>query len=234
MLAAMKQMALVGGAHGIGRELLLRWLSEGHRVWVATREPEALRSLGCECQYFDATQPVDLVWPERLDAMVYCPGTITLKPFSRCTTEDFLRDFQINVLGAVATLQSALPALKQSPSAGVVLFSTIAVAQGMAFHASVAAAKGAVEGLARSLAAEWAPRIRVNVVAPSLTRTHLAEPLLNTEAKAQAAAQRHPLQQVGNPADVAQLVDFLLSDAARFITGQVLRPDGGLSSLRLF
>ncbi len=230
----MKQFALVGGSHGIGSELLKKWIAAGHRVHVAAREPDALRSLGCECQFFDASQPGPLTWPDRLDGLVYCPGTITLKPFARCTPDDFLRDYQINVLGAVAALQSALPALKQSSQASVVLFSTVAVAQGMAFHASIAAAKGAIEGLARSLAAEWAPRIRVNVVAPSLTRTPLAEPLLNTDSKAQAAAMRHPLQQVGEPEDVAQLVDFLVSEASRFITGQVLRPDGGLSALRLF
>jgi NAD(P)-dependent dehydrogenase (short-subunit alcohol dehydrogenase family) len=136
-------------------------------------------------------------------------------------------------LGAVAAIQAALPALKASGAASIVLFSTVAVAQGMPFHASIAAAKGAVEGLTRSLAAEFAPKIRVNTIAPSLTDTPLAGPLLNSDVKREASAKRHPLQQVGEPEDIARLVDFLLSPASAFMTGQILRPDGGLSSLRL-
>jgi NAD(P)-dependent dehydrogenase (short-subunit alcohol dehydrogenase family) len=165
---------------------------------------------------------------------VYFPGTISLKPFHRISHDDFARDLQINLLGAVHALQSALPALKASGNASVVLFSSIAVAQGMSFHASIAAAKGAVEGLARSLAAEWAPLIRVNVLAPSLTDTPLAQSLLSDETKRAAAAKRHPLQQVGQADDIVALLDFLISDHSRFMTGQILRPDGGLSSVRLF
>jgi NAD(P)-dependent dehydrogenase (short-subunit alcohol dehydrogenase family) len=104
----------------------------------------------------------------------------------------------------------------------------------MPCHAAIAAAKGAFEGLTRALAAEFAPKIRVNAIAPSLTDTPLASPLLNSDAKREASAKRHPLQQIGNPDDIARLVDFLLSPAASFITGQIHRPDGGLSSLRLF
>lgn len=166
--------------------------------------------------------------------MVYFPGSISLKPFHRLTTEDFLHDFRVNCLGAVAAIQAALPALKAAPHASVVMFSTIAASQGLSFHASIAAAKGAVEGLTLSLAAELAPKIRVNAIAPSLTDTPLAGALLNTDAKKEASAKRHPLQQVGNPEDVAQLVAFLLSDASKFFTGQILHPDGGLSSVRTF
>jgi NAD(P)-dependent dehydrogenase (short-subunit alcohol dehydrogenase family) len=169
-----------------------------------------------------------------LDGLVYFPGTIQLKPFHRLTADDFLNDLRVNCLGAVAAIQVALPALKKSGSASIVLFSTVAVAQGMPFHASIAAAKGAVEGLAKSLAAEFAPGIRVNVIAPSLTDTPLAAPLLNSEAKREAAAKRHPLQRVGSAEEVAELVSFLLSDASKSMSGQILRPDGGLSSLRLF
>ena len=169
-----------------------------------------------------------------LDGLVYFPGSITLKPFHRLTAEDFLRDFQVNCLGAAEAIRQALPSLKAAPSASIVLFSTVAAAQGMPFHASIAAAKGAVEGLGLSLAAELAPGVRVTVIAPSLTDTPLAGPLLNSDAKREAAAKRHPLQRVGEPADVAELVAFLLSDAAAFMTGQILRPDGGLSSIRTF
>lgn len=201
---------------------------------AAARTSGTLAEAGVSVQPFDATQPTPLDLPPVLDGLVYFPGTITLKPFHRLTAEDFLRDFQINCLGAAAAIQAALPSLKAAPAASIILFSTVAVAQGMPFHASVSAAKGAVEGMALALAAEFAPKIRVNVIAPSLTDTPLAGTLLGTEAKREVSAKRHPLQQVGDPEDVAKMVAFLLSDASKFMTGQVLRPDGGLSSIRTF
>lgn len=229
-----KRIALIGGTSGIGASTLQHLLAQGHEVSVACRNPDPLLAQGISAQSFDAASPSALVWPDKLDGLVYCPGTITLKPFHRLSMEDFLRDWQINVGGALHVLQSAFPALKASGKGSVVLFSTIAAAQGMPFHASIASAKAAVEGLTRSLAAEWAPLIRVNVIAPSLTDTPLAAALLNDDTKRQAAAKRHPLQQVGSAPDVAALVEFLLSDHSQFMTGQVMRPDGGLSSVRLF
>jgi len=225
---------LVGGNSGIGLESARLLKERGADVIAAARTAGPLAELGIPVQEFDAARPVALELPAVLDGLVYFPGSITLKPFHRLTTEDFLRDYQVNLLGAVAALQAALPALKASPSASVILFSTVAVAQGMPFHASIAAAKGAVEGLAVSLAAELAPKVRVNVIAPSLTATPLAAPLINSEAKVEAAAKRHPMQQIGSAEDVAGLVAFLLSPASKFFTGQVLRPDGGLSSVRTF
>jgi 3-oxoacyl-[acyl-carrier protein] reductase len=231
-----KRILLVGGNSGIGLATARAALVAGHAVSAAARNPAPLASLGISALPFEASDPeIDpALLPESLDGFVYFPGTITLKPFHRLTPEDFRRDFQVNCLGAVAALQAALPSLKKSGDASVVLFSTVAVAQGMAFHASIAAAKGAVEGLVRSLAAEFAPSIRVNGIALSLTDTALAAPLLNGEAKRDAAVRRHPLQRIGTADEVAQLVLFLLSDAAKSMTGQILRPDGGLSSLRLF
>jgi NAD(P)-dependent dehydrogenase (short-subunit alcohol dehydrogenase family) len=150
------------------------------------------------------------------------------------TSQDFLNDFQQNILGAVNLIQKVLPALKKAEGASIVLYSTVAVKAGMPFHASVAAAKGAVEGLSRSLAAEFAAsRIRVNVVAPSLTDTPLASALLNTPEKKEAAGKRHPLQRVGTAEDMAKLTNFLLSDDSGWITGQVIGADGGLGSLRV-
>ncbi|GAA5482329.1 SDR family NAD(P)-dependent oxidoreductase [Haloferula sargassicola] len=172
--------------------------------------------------------------PEKLGGLIYCPGSILLKPFHRFSDADFLADFELNALGAVRAIRAALPALKAAESASIVLFSTVAVAQGMSFHSSIAMAKGAVEGLTRSLAAELAPKIRVNAIAPSLTDTPLSEPLLNSAQKREAAEKRHPLQAVGDPEDVATLAAFLLSNTSKFITGQVMRPDGGLSSVKLF
>jgi NAD(P)-dependent dehydrogenase (short-subunit alcohol dehydrogenase family) len=225
---------LIGGNSGIGLATAQLLKSEGHNLFAAARSTEELEKLGIPVQPFDALQPGDLELPETLDGLIYFPGTITLKPFHRLSADDFLNDFRINCLGAAHAIQQALPALKKAPSASVVLFSTVAVAQGMAFHASISSAKAAVEGLTKSLAAELAPKIRVNAIAPSLTDTPLASVLLGNDAKKEAAEKRHPLQSVGDPGHVAQLVSFLLSDASSFITGQIHRPDGGLSSVRTF
>ena len=165
--------------------------------------------------------------------MVYFPGTISLKPITRLKEEDFINDYRVNVLGAVRAVQQALPALKKSGDASIVLFSSVAASTGMSFHTSVAAAKAGVEGLGRALAAELAPTVRVNMIAPSLTDTALSSFLLNNEDRRKVASDRHPLKRVGRPEDVAEMVAFLLGPRSQFITGQVLRPDGGLSSLRM-
>lgn len=231
-----KHHLLIGGSSGIGLATARSLLAAGDHLTAACRNAGPLAHLGVPVFPFDALAPeLDLAGlPEVLDGLVYFPGSITLKPFHRLTADDFLQDFRVNCLGAVTAIQAALPALKKSGSASIVLFSTVAVAQGMPFHASIAAAKGAVEGFAKSLAAELAPGIRVNVIAPSLTDTPLASPLLNSDAKREAAAKRHPLQRVGSAEEVAALIAFLLSDASKSMSGQILRPDGGLSSLRLF
>ena len=229
-----RTILLIGGNSGIGLATARRLIDQGDTVIAAARNAGPLAELGIKVQPFDALQPAKLELPSTLDGLVYFPGTITLKPVHRLTTDDFLTDFGVNCLGAVSAIQSALPALKAAPSASIVLFSTVAVAQGMPFHTSIAAAKAAVEGLARSLAAELAPKIRVNLIAPSLTDTPLASNLLGSEAKREAAEKRHPLQRVGDPEQTAELADFLLSDEASFMTGQTLRPDGGLSSIRTF
>jgi NAD(P)-dependent dehydrogenase (short-subunit alcohol dehydrogenase family) len=186
---------------------------------------------------FDAVSdpfPVETL-PPKLDGLVYCPGSIRLRPLARLTEEDFVADFQLNVLGAVKAIQACQKALRKADGGGsIVLFSTVAVQTGMAFHASVASAKGAVEGLTRSLAAELAPRIRVNAVAPSMTDTPLAGDLLADDARRQAAADRHPLKRVGLPADIAAAVGFLLGDSSSWITGQVIAVDGGMGPIRLF
>ena len=148
--------------------------------------------------------------------------------------EDFLADFNLNVLGAVKSIRTVLPCLKHAEDASIVLFSTVAVQTGMAFHASIASAKGAVEGLTRTLAAEFAPRIRVNAIAPSLTDTPLASKLLSREDSRKAAAERHPLKRVGKPEDVAAAATFLLSDDSSWMTGQVLALDGGMSAIKEF
>ena len=231
-----KNILIAGGTSGIGAEVLSTLRADGHQVYCACRCPEALPEDPQVYRLpFDATASThDLALPERIDGFVYFPGTITLKPFGRLSADDFLRDYQVNLLGAVTLLQRALPSLLKGEDPAVVFFSTVAVQTGLPFHASISAAKGAVEGLTRSLAAELAPRVRVNCIAPSLTDTSLAAPLLNSEEKKSSSAKRHPLNRIGDPKELAGLVSFLLGPQSRFMTGNIIKADGGLSSLKLF
>lgn len=171
--------------------------------------------------------------PEALHGLVYCPGTINLKPFHRLSLDEFRNDFQINVVGAVAVLQACMNRLKKVEGASVVLFSTVAAKVGMSFHGSVSASKGAIEGLVKSLAAEWAPGlIRLNAVAPSLTDTPMGHFLVNSPEKIDSSNKRHALGRFGQPADIAAAVTFLLSDESSWVTGQIFGVDGGMGSLK--
>ncbi len=225
---------IIGGNSGIANSLIEQLNADGATVHAALRSPDELKLPVASKQTFDAESPSELDLPDSLDGVVYCPGTITLKPFHRLEASDYQKEMQINLYGAAEVLKQAMKPLKKSGRGSVVLFSTVAVSVGMPFHASIAAAKGAVEGFARSLAAEWAPTVRVNLIAPSLQDTPLANHLLGNETKLKAAEDRHPLKQVGDAKETAALAKFLLSTDSGFITGQTLRPDGGLSSLRLF
>ena len=233
----MKNILIAGAGKGIGLAVATQ-LTGTANVFTISRNPtEALTALNTSFYKLDPTsdslESLDNL-PDTIHGVVYCPGSINLKPFSRLTAQDFINDFQQNIIGAINLIQKVLPALKKAEGASVVLYSTVAVKSGMPFHASIAAAKGAVEGLARSLAAELAAsRIRVNVVAPSLTDTALASALLNTPEKKEAAGKRHPLQRVGSAEDMAKVTNFLLSDDSSWITGQVIGVDGGLGSLRV-
>lgn len=228
----MKQFLIIGGTKGIGLATTQALVQQGHKVCVWARIPITIE--GAQVIANDVTGELDLSHlPDVLDGIVYCPGSINLKPFHRLSADDFARDWQLNVMGAVTALQAVMPRLKAAEQASVVLFSTVAVALGMPFHASIASAKGAIEGLTKSLAAEWAPKIRVNAIAPSLTQTPLAEKLLSSSEKIDAAAKRHPLQAIGSPETVAAMVTFLLGDESKWITGQVMHVDGGLSSVKL-
>lgn len=231
-----KTYLLVGGSQGIGLELAKKLSEAGHRVIALSRTTGGLEALpGVEHVVFDVLRdefPTALI-PEALHGMVYMPGSINLRAFSSIKPEQFREEFEINCIGAVRCLQACLKALKNTPGSGVVLFSTVAVGTGMPFHTSIAAAKGAVEGLVRALAAELAPQVRVNAIAPSLTDTPLAARLLNSEEKRDAAAARHPLKKVGNAAELASLAAFLLSPDAGWITGQIIHADGGIGTLKV-
>jgi NAD(P)-dependent dehydrogenase (short-subunit alcohol dehydrogenase family) len=171
--------------------------------------------------------------PEVIDGVVYCPGTINLKPFHRITITEFKQEMDVNFFGAVRLLQACLKGLKKSANPAVVLYSTVAVQTGMGFHAGIASAKGAIEGLTRSLAAEWAPsKIRVNAIAPSLTETPLAAALLSSPERKEASDKRHPLGRVGTPEDIAEATSFLLSPKSSWMTGQIIHVDGGMAHLK--
>lgn len=228
---------VVGGSSGIGLALVRKLREAGAAVTVWSRsKPEALDELGVTHETVDATRGLEeqgIAAPERLDGLAYCPGSINLKPFSRLTDDDFRTEYELNVLGAARTLRFCLPALTHGDGASVVMFSTVAAQVGMGFHASIASAKGAVEGLGKSLAAELAPKtVRVNMVAPSATDTPLASRVLGNEKKREASAERHPLKRVGDPKDQAAAAFYLLSPDSGWMTGQVLRVDGGMSSVR--
>ncbi len=228
----MKNYWIIGASSGIGRSLTEMLSEKGHRVY-ATYCKNEFSLQGVESHYLNV---LDENWdtsylPERLDGLVYCPGSINLKPFKRISADAFLSDYQLQVLGAVKAVQAALPRLKTAPSS-VVFFSTVAVGTGFNFHTQVAASKGAVEGLTRSLAAEFAPTIRFNCIAPSLTDTPLAGKLLGNDQKREANAQRHPMKRIGDPEDLAHAAEFLLSEKTSWMTGQILHVDGGMSAIK--
>ena len=225
-----KNILLIGGSTGIGLATA-KLLIESHEVCIASRSSDSLTGLDIHHLPFDVTTDdlSTLEIPDELSGFVYCPGSINLRPFKGLKPEAFEVDFQINVMGFVKSLQAVLPKLTANSS--VVLYSTVAVKVGMPFHASVAASKGALEGLGKSLAAELAPKTRVNIIAPSITYTPLADRFLNNEAKMEKSAQRHPLKRVGQADDIAALTRFLLSDESSWMTGQILGLDGGMSTL---
>jgi NAD(P)-dependent dehydrogenase (short-subunit alcohol dehydrogenase family) len=235
---AQKNILIVGASSGIGLATAKLLHGLGAHLYSASRHlsPE-LAELQTTHLELDATQPLSPTafdtLPDTLHGFVYCPGSIKLRPFERIPLDDFRADFELNVMGAVQILQPLMKRLKKAEGASVVLFSTVAATTGMSFHASIATAKAALEGLTRALAAEFAPQnVRVNAVAPSLTNTALAAPLLNTPEKAEGGAKRHPLQRIGQPEDLAYMASFLLSDHSSFITGQIMPVDGGMGRLK--
>lgn len=228
----MNNYLLIGGSYGIGNKLIDE-LPSNANIIVASRTNEGLIEKNVKHIPFNVLEDSLTLeqLPEKIDGFVYCPGSINLRPFKGLKEDAFRDDFEINVMGAIRTLQQVYPLLAANEQASVVLFSTVAVQTGMPFHSSVAASKGAIEGLGRALAAEWAPKVRVNVIAPSISDTPLANRFLNNESKLEKASLRHPLKRIGTAEDVAQLAVFLLSEKSSWMTGQVLGLDGGISSL---
>ncbi len=227
---------IIGASSGIGETLAKQLLAQGHQVYSASRNKpniENINHITLDTSNNFEAQTLTNFLPETLDGVAYCAGSINLKPFHRLTEQDFLQDFQVNVMGAIRVLQAVFSNLKKAETSSIVLFGTVASTLGMTFHASVGVAKSGIEGLAKSLSAEWAVhKIRVNVINPSLTDTPLANKLLNSPEKKEASAKRHPLGRVGEAEDVAQMAEFLLSEKSTWITGQVIGVDGGMGSLK--
>lgn len=231
----MKNIVIIGASSGIGKALLLQ-VAKTDRVFGTYRNtPVSISDDRISMHYLDVLEenPDFGFLPEVIDGLVYCVGAISLKPFARIKPEDFMADYQRQVLGAIKAIQACLPGLKKAETTGsIVLVSTVAVKMGFPFHTLVSSSKGAIEGLTKALAAELSPKIRVNAIAPSITQTPMAEHLLNTPDKIEANAQRHPLKRIGAPEDMAQGITFLLSEASAWITGQVLAIDGGISAVK--
>ncbi|SDR89343.1 SDR family NAD(P)-dependent oxidoreductase [Winogradskyella sediminis] len=228
----MKRLIVIGGSKGIGNAIISSLLpSYDNIVNISRTSPQNTHP---NLKHYDCDiLKDDLPDCDKVDGLVYCPGSINLKPFNRLHVDDFKTDFNINVIGAVKAIQKYIPALKQGKNPSVLLFSTVATKLGMPFHASVATSKSAVEGLTKSLGAELAPTIRINAIAPTVTNTELASKLLRNERMVTNMNERHPLKKYLQPEEVADMAGFLLSDKAASMSGQIFEMDCGIVSFKL-
>lgn len=227
----MEKILVIGGSRGIGSAIVLEQLETKQVYNISRTAPDISHPNLIHFAADILKDPLPEI--EKIDAIVYCPGSINLKPISSLNVDDFRNDFEINVVGAVKVIQHYLPVLKRGANPSVVLFSTVAVKLGMPFHASVAAAKGGVEGLVKSLGAELAPAIRINAIAPTITETTLSASILRNERMKENMAERHPLKKYLQPQEVAKMADFLISSASASISGQIFQMDYGLVSFRI-
>lgn len=232
----MKNFLIIGGSSGIGASIVKKLAENEENNVIASFFSNPMEDEG-NVQFFHYNAELNNLayydLPDEIHGFVYCPGAIMLKPFKRLTEKSVIEDFKLQVVGAMNAIQAILPNLTAAKNASIVLFSTVAVQQGFNFHTQVAMSKGAIEGMTRSLAAEFAPAIRVNCIAPSLTDTPLSERLLNSDEKRQANADRHPMKQIGTAEDSSELAVFLLSEKSKWMTGQIIHVDGGMSSIKM-
>ena len=223
---------MIGGSYGIGLPLV-KILNKEFNVHVACRTNDQLQSENVNFIKFDALNDEfdNSLIPDEIHGFVYLPGSINLRPFKGLSVEAFKQDLEINLISLIKVLKTVMPKLVAADNSSIVLMSTVAVQRGMPFHSSVSVSKGAVEGLTKSLAAEYAPKIRVNAVAPSIVDTPLANRFLNNDLKIEKSAQKHPMKRVGNSTDIAETINFLLSEKSSWMTGQIIGVDGGTSTL---
>lgn len=226
-----KTYLFAGASSAIAKETQISLSSKGHKViGISTKSAESAYDDFYEIENYDFGNFPSI--EGEIDGLVYFPGTINLKPFARLTKEDFKKDYEINASGAVAFVQAYLGNLKKAENASIVFISSVAVGTGLPFHASIAMAKGAIEGLTRSLAAELAPSIRVNCIAPSLVNTPLGNKFINTPEKIEQMQKRNPLRKIGEPKDIANAVSFLLTEESAWVSGQIIAIDGGMNSIK--
>ena len=231
----MKTYVVFGGSRGIGASLVSALLKDSHRVINVSRKASEVEHQNLSFYSLDVLDDEWNSLPEmqEIHGLAYCPGSIDLKPLRRVMVKDMEEAMDINLYGALKAVQWAYPVMRKTANSAIVLFSTVAVTQGMPFHSVVASAKGAVEGFTKSLAAEFAPKVRVNCIAPSLTDTELAGDLLRDDKRREASAGRHPLKRIGQREDIAHAAQYLLGEESSWVTGQVLHVDGGMSSVRV-
>jgi len=227
----MGNIVVVGGSKGIG-QAIVNSLIEKNKIFNISRTAP-LQSHANLTHYNCDILSDDLPDLDAIDTLIYCPGSINLKPISRLKLDDFRDDFEINVVGAVKAIQYYLPKIKNGKNPSILLFSTVATKLGMPFHASVAAAKSGVEGITKSLGAELAPTIRVNAIAPTVTNTDLAAKLLRNERMIENITDRHPLKKFLKPQEVADLATFLISEKANSISGQIFELDCGIVNFKI-
>jgi NAD(P)-dependent dehydrogenase (short-subunit alcohol dehydrogenase family) len=227
----MKTIVVIGGSKGIGKAIVKTFLGTHKVINISRSSPEESHSnlthMGCDILK-DELPEINV-----MDALVYCPGSINLKPFTRLSLEDFREDYEINVIGAVKALHKYLDMLKKADHPSILLFSTVASKLGMPYHASIAASKSGVEGLVKSLGAELAPKIRINAIAPTVTDTPLASKLLRNEKMVENIKERHPLKKYLSPKEVAEMAEFLLSERASSISGQIFAMDYGIVTFKI-
>ncbi len=230
----MGNFLIVGGSSGIGKALIEQFAGDEHKIIATYLSHKENDTDNVSFLKYDATKDEldETSIPEKLDGLIYCPGSINLKPFTSFSPSDFQDDYQLNLVGAVKTIQKVLPNLKKSDQASIVLFSTVAVQGGFNFHSVVSSSKGAIEGLTRALSAELAPKIRVNAIAPSLTDTPLASKLLANDQRRQTLLDQNPFKRVATAKDIAQAAYFLLNQKSSYITGQIMHVDGGMSVIK--
>jgi len=227
----MRTVVIIGGSKGIGNAIIKN-LIETHKIINISRStPELVHEnlIHYQCDILNDELPNI----ESLDSLVYCPGSINLKPISRLSLDDFRNDFEINVMGAVKSIQKYLDVLKDGVKPSILLFSTVASKLGMPYHSSIATAKSGVEGLVKSLGAELAPTIRVNAIAPTVTDTELASKLLRNDKMIENIKERHPLKKYLIPEEVAFMAEFLLSEKASSISGQIFEMDYGIVTFKI-
>ena len=228
----MKNIVIIGGSKGIGAEIVKQQLANNNQVFNFSRNAPEVSSPNLK--HFELNVLSDILPEiENIDTLIYCPGSINLKPIGSLSIDDFRNDFEINVIGAVKAIQKYLPTLKKGNDPSIVLFSTVAVKLGMPYHASIATAKAGIEGLVKSLGAELASVVRVNAIAPTITETTLAANILRNDRMKENMIERHPMKGYLKPEEVAQMANFLLSNNAKSISGQIFEMDYGLVSFKL-